>query len=141
MDTTAVSETSNWPLLAGSLVSWGLQGALSVQVYLYYTSFPNDPALRKWFVYGLFALEWVHTGCQTVGTFVTFTSSRPSAYGVATGTQTFMIGTLASTALISAIVQIFYAWRILIISERRLRIVAGIIITIACRGANGSVFC
>jgi len=46
-----------------------------VQVYLYYISFPNDPAARKWFVHGLFTLEWVHTVFQTVGTFVNFTSS------------------------------------------------------------------
>ncbi|KJA18758.1 hypothetical protein HYPSUDRAFT_916655 [Hypholoma sublateritium FD-334 SS-4] len=52
-------------LQLGSLFTWGLHGILSVQVYNYYLSFPNDPITRKLLVYSIWILETLHVGLAT----------------------------------------------------------------------------
>jgi hypothetical protein len=49
------------PLLLGYLFSYGLQGILIVQIYIYYTNFPNDRAWLKALVWMLFVVECLGT--------------------------------------------------------------------------------
>ncbi|KIM42385.1 hypothetical protein M413DRAFT_70622, partial [Hebeloma cylindrosporum] len=56
----------------GSLLTWGLQGVLCVQVYNYYLSFPRDPVYMKLLVYSSLALEISQTFMVTHDTFRIF---------------------------------------------------------------------
>ncbi|KAI0683984.1 hypothetical protein C8T65DRAFT_749113 [Cerioporus squamosus] len=53
------------PQLMGAFLSWGLQGVLTLQCYMYYTSFPQDRRLLKLLVWGTFIWEWVQIGLVT----------------------------------------------------------------------------
>ncbi|OBZ73414.1 hypothetical protein A0H81_07272 [Grifola frondosa] len=57
------------PQVLGFFLNWALQGVLTVQVYIYYLCFPNDPWYSKSFVFGLLAYEWVQTGLVTSAAF------------------------------------------------------------------------
>lgn len=48
-------------LFIGTLVTWGLQGILCVQVYNYHLAFPNDPLHMKALVYFSLCLELAQT--------------------------------------------------------------------------------
>ncbi|PPQ70985.1 hypothetical protein CVT24_009940 [Panaeolus cyanescens] len=48
-------------LFIGTLVTWGLQGVLCVQVYNYHLAFPNDPLHMKALVYFSLCLELAQT--------------------------------------------------------------------------------
>ncbi|KAF8157037.1 hypothetical protein B0H34DRAFT_658747 [Crassisporium funariophilum] len=56
------SNTQRHPFqLVGSLITWGLQGVLCVQVYNYYLSFPKDPIHMKLLVYFTLVIETAQT--------------------------------------------------------------------------------
>ncbi|KAJ7921752.1 hypothetical protein B0H13DRAFT_2655885 [Mycena leptocephala] len=56
----APHESSNGALLIGVLVSTFFQGILSVQAYIYYGSFPEDPLSLKVLVRFVWTLDFVH---------------------------------------------------------------------------------
>ncbi|KAK0468790.1 hypothetical protein IW261DRAFT_1573396 [Armillaria novae-zelandiae] len=60
------------PLIVGYLLHWGLFGALSVQVYLYYLAFPKDKKFAKYLVYGIYIVEFVQTVLFTHDAFAEF---------------------------------------------------------------------
>ncbi|SJK98153.1 uncharacterized protein ARMOST_01414 [Armillaria ostoyae] len=57
------------------LLHWGLFGTLSVQLYLYYLAFPKDRNFTKYFVYGVYIVEFVQT------MFVTYDALAMFGYG------------------------------------------------------------
>ncbi|SJL07388.1 uncharacterized protein ARMOST_10735 [Armillaria ostoyae] len=60
------------PYILGCLLNWGLFGALSVQLYLYYLAFPNDRRFTKYLVYGIYVVESVQTILVAHDAFATF---------------------------------------------------------------------
>ncbi|KAF7356064.1 ANK-REP-REGION domain-containing protein [Mycena venus] len=56
----APPDSSNGALLIGVLVSTFFQGILSVQAYIYYENFPEDPLLLKALVGFVWTLDFVH---------------------------------------------------------------------------------
>ncbi|KAF8902563.1 hypothetical protein CPB84DRAFT_1846215 [Gymnopilus junonius] len=60
------------PLLIGYLLNWGLEGVLSMQVYMYYLAFPQDPLSNKLLAYGIFIFETVQTILLTQTAFRSF---------------------------------------------------------------------
>ncbi|KAJ7347621.1 hypothetical protein DFH08DRAFT_868344 [Mycena albidolilacea] len=52
--------SSNGPMLIGVLVSTFFQGVLSVQAYIYYENFPEDPLSLKALVAFVWTLDFVH---------------------------------------------------------------------------------
>ncbi|KAF8728539.1 hypothetical protein AX14_006515 [Amanita brunnescens Koide BX004] len=48
-------------LFVGNIINLYLYGALTVQLYLYYTFFPKDSRIFKGVIYAVFLIETIHT--------------------------------------------------------------------------------
>ncbi|KAI3614954.1 hypothetical protein WG66_016821 [Moniliophthora roreri] len=105
-----------FPRLLGFAFNWGLIGALSVQVYLYYTAFKKDRIVFKTLVYGLFLLDWVQTISATydASQWFVFGWGEPEKLDLL---YTSFLNVPLLTSTIGAIVQIFFGWRIWTLSK------------------------
>ncbi|KAF8350387.1 hypothetical protein F5887DRAFT_299021 [Amanita rubescens] len=99
-------------LFAGNVVNLYLYGALTVQLYLYYTFFPKDSKLFKGVIYALFIIETIHTillicdlGLLLFGR-ITFPQTSHVVVPVCGGTAAFLT-------------QAMYAYRIHIITQQK----------------------
>ncbi|KAJ6546838.1 hypothetical protein B0H19DRAFT_1265828 [Mycena capillaripes] len=104
------------PLFLGTLINWALLGALVVQFYLYFIAFPKDQKRFKAFVVLIFIAEILQTLSDTHDTIRTF----GSGYGNwdlldVVGWSFFSVPIIGS--IIACGGQIFFAWRIYIISR------------------------
>ncbi|KAK0451652.1 hypothetical protein EV421DRAFT_1731468 [Armillaria borealis] len=102
-----------------ALLNWGLFGTLSVQLYLYYLAFPNDRRFTKYLVYGIYVIEFVQTMFITHDVFATF------GYGFGdmdalTAKHLYWFTVPIMSAIAAGIGQVFYAYRIFILSKSRI---------------------
>ncbi|EKM52241.1 uncharacterized protein PHACADRAFT_260480 [Phanerochaete carnosa HHB-10118-sp] len=107
------------PLLIGYLLNWGLYGVLSVQVYLYHLAFPNDSRIVKTLVYGVYLIETTQTILVTHDAF----NAYAKGYGDLTALGSAQLEWLAVpifSGIVSATVQMYYAYRVTILSGSRL---------------------
>ncbi|EED85508.1 predicted protein [Postia placenta Mad-698-R] len=112
------------PEFVGLLLDWGLQGALCSQTYFYYTSFPKDVTALKIFVGALFLAEWVQTILATTGISGNLFAENDAVANILPLT----VGVPVMSGIIAAAVQIFYAWRIFVLSvDKRSRYLAAAI--------------
>ncbi|SJL07003.1 uncharacterized protein ARMOST_10345 [Armillaria ostoyae] len=107
------------PIIVACLLNWGLFGTLSMQLYLYYLAFPNDRRLLKYLVYGIYTLEFVQTMIVAYDTFTVF------GYGfgdieVLTRMNHSWLTVPIMSAVAAGIGQVFYAYRIFILSKSRI---------------------
>ncbi|KAK0221087.1 hypothetical protein EDD85DRAFT_1028618 [Armillaria nabsnona] len=107
------------PLIVACLLNWGLFGTLSVQLYLYYLAFPHDRRLLKRLVYGIYTIEFVQMMIVTYDTFVTF------GYGFGdieapTRVEHCWLTVPIMSAVAAGVGQVFYAYRIFILSKSRI---------------------
>ncbi|PBK84751.1 hypothetical protein ARMGADRAFT_893202, partial [Armillaria gallica] len=103
----------------GCLLNWGLFGTLSVQLYLYYLAFPNDRRFIKYLVYGIYVIEFVETMLVAHDMFATF----GYGFGDMDALNKMTLYWLASpiiSAVVSCAGQVFYAYRIFIVSKSRI---------------------
>ncbi|KAH8079095.1 hypothetical protein BXZ70DRAFT_1012681 [Cristinia sonorae] len=104
------------PLLLGHLFNWGLFGVLVVQCYIYYLAFPKDRPLSKSIVWFTFTIEVLQTVLSTRDAFRNFGSGWGNMAELdAVGWLWFSVPVLGS--IISCLGQVFYAWRIWILSD------------------------
>jgi len=104
------------PVLFAHLFNWGLYGVLTVQVYLYYIAFPKDHRGLKCVVAAVYALELTQTILLTHDAF------RVYAKGWGNPVELDSIGLYwlnipVLSGFISSLTQLFYAWRIYILSR------------------------
>jgi len=118
------------PLLVGSFVNWGLQGSLTLQVYIYALLYTRDPAAFKYFVYTLFTVECLQTVILSTGVFALVVDTT-NDHGYSNAITLFDYGIPVICTTICAMVQIFYAWRIWVLSRRKLRILTGVVVMLA----------
>ncbi|KAJ7704189.1 hypothetical protein B0H14DRAFT_3526763 [Mycena olivaceomarginata] len=116
------------PLLLVYLLSWGLFGTLTVQVYFFYLAFPRDKRSNKILVYTVYLIELAQTIWLTHDAFAIF------GYGFADFsalTKVYFEWLLVpvTSGLVAFISQSFYAYRVYVLSGSR--IVPFIIVTIA----------
>ncbi|KAK0241066.1 hypothetical protein EDD85DRAFT_388161 [Armillaria nabsnona] len=112
-------EQLSGPLIVASLLHWGLFGTLSVQLYLYYLAFPNDKKFIKYLVYGIYIVEFVQTILASHDAFATF------GYGFGdldalTDVHFYWLIVPIMSAVIACVGQVFYAYRIFILSKSRI---------------------
>ncbi|KAJ7684446.1 hypothetical protein DFH06DRAFT_7258 [Mycena polygramma] len=112
------------PLFVGTILNWTLLGSLAVQFYLYFIAFPKDELRFKLLVTLIFLLELLQTLSDTHDTIKVF----GAGYGNwslldEVGWSFFSVPIVGS--LIACAGQIFFAWRIYIISHKL--IIPGII--------------
>ncbi|KAK0498701.1 hypothetical protein EDD18DRAFT_47035 [Armillaria luteobubalina] len=112
-----VAELSG-PFIVGALLNWGLFGTLSVQLYLYYLAFPNDRRITKYLVYGIYVIESGQTILVAHDTFAAFGYGFGDI-GALTGTNFNWLTGPIMGAVAACIGQIFYAYRIFIVSKSR----------------------
>ncbi|KAI0630713.1 hypothetical protein C8Q77DRAFT_222015 [Trametes polyzona] len=128
------------PQLLGFFFDWALQGVLSVQIYFYYLLFPEDPLPTKILVYGTFVYEWVQTALITQTAFDIDVYQFGDRVSLTTYHNTWFSVTIMC-AVISAVVQGYFAWRIYKFSCSG--ILAGVIIFLAfgqmCAGITGGI--
>ncbi|KAJ7025966.1 hypothetical protein C8F04DRAFT_1238866 [Mycena alexandri] len=119
------------PLFIGNILNWMLMGALVLQLNTYYQLFTNDKLQLRILVYGLFLLDLAQTVIGThLGWFFIVTNwGNPASFDIVPWSAA-MIPILCG--LIAAVVQIFYAWRIWVLTPNRvMRTGAGLIVVIA----------
>ncbi|KAJ7156523.1 hypothetical protein C8R43DRAFT_1234758 [Mycena crocata] len=99
------------PILAGTQFNWALLGTLTLQVYIFSISFPNERIGIKALVYGIYFLDVVQTAISTHFAYAMLVEGwgNPS---VLTDLPWSSTAIPIFTGLISASVQIFFAWRI-----------------------------
>ncbi|KAK0237564.1 hypothetical protein EDD85DRAFT_547958 [Armillaria nabsnona] len=107
------------PYIVGCLLNWGLFGTLSAQLYLYYLAFPNDRRFTKYTVYGIYVIEFGQTILVAYGMFATF------GYGFGdmdalTSMHSYWLVDIIMSAVVSSVGQVFYAYRIFIVSKSRI---------------------
>ncbi|KIK01544.1 hypothetical protein K443DRAFT_678306 [Laccaria amethystina LaAM-08-1] len=124
-------------LLVSAFLSWGLLGILALQVYTFYIAFPNDRFLAKFLVYGIFVCEAVQTFIITHDTFQVFVVNFGDLHSMdSMHTNWFSIP--IAGGITGCIGQLFFAYRINMISETRV-VPITIIILSAASGVSALV--
>ncbi|KAK0223781.1 hypothetical protein IW262DRAFT_1458824 [Armillaria fumosa] len=107
------------PYIVGALLNWGLFGTLSVQLYLYYLAFPNDRQFVKCLVYGIYIIEFGQTILVAHDAFAMFGYGFGDMDALTRMNFFWLIGPIMS-AVASCVGQVFYAYRIYILSKSRI---------------------
>ncbi|KAJ7127438.1 hypothetical protein C8R43DRAFT_1027992 [Mycena crocata] len=129
------------PILIGTQLNWGLFGLLTVQVYLFHVSFPEESLGIKALVYTLFLLDSLQTAFATHFAFDILVTGwgNPSTFVRLPWTSCTLP---VMAGLVAAIVQIYFAWRIHALRGKSIyvRIICGIIVVTALmQGLSGMV--
>ncbi|KAF7311189.1 hypothetical protein MKEN_01020400 [Mycena kentingensis (nom. inval.)] len=133
MDVSSMAqfEVFTAPILAGTQFNWLLQGTLIVQVYKFHVTFPKERRWVKTLVYTLFVLELAQTAITSHFAYQVLVSSwgNPTVFSILPWSS---LAIPIFTGIISAAVQMFYAWRIYYLKGERLwaRVVCGIIVLV-----------
>ncbi|ESK85585.1 hypothetical protein Moror_9999, partial [Moniliophthora roreri MCA 2997] len=117
------------PLLIGYMLNWGLYGVLSVQVYLYWTAFPNDDLLSQTLVYGLYLLETAQTVLLTRDAFKAFVFGFGNAVSLAK-VHNLWFNTYFLDALVALVFQVYFANRIRLLLPKS-KVIPGIIVLLS----------
>ncbi|KAJ7467581.1 hypothetical protein FB451DRAFT_1092766, partial [Mycena latifolia] len=104
------------PVLLADVLHWGLFGALTVQLYLYYEAFPNDRLPTKCLVYGVYAIELVETILITHDAFASFGYGFGSLAAL-TKIDFDWLDIPIMGGLVAFLGQSFYAYRIYVLSK------------------------
>ncbi|KAK0451668.1 hypothetical protein EV421DRAFT_1898603 [Armillaria borealis] len=107
------------PYIAGALLNWGLFGTLSVQLYLYYLAFPNDRRFIKYLVYGIYVVEFGQTMLVAHDTFAIFGYGFGDLDVMDKINFYWLVGPIMG-GVASCVGQVFYAYRIYILSKSRI---------------------
>jgi len=106
------------PLFLAHCFNWGLFGLLTLQVYMYYGSFVNDPCNHKTLVYTVYLLDAASIALSTYSGYWVFVTNWGNA-AVFHGLGWSWATVPASTGLIALIVQTFYAYRVFRVSQKK----------------------
>ncbi|KAJ6610278.1 hypothetical protein B0H10DRAFT_1811930 [Mycena sp. CBHHK59/15] len=113
------------------LADWGLFGALTVQLYLYYQAFPNDRWFTKCLVYTVYSIQVVQIVMTTIDAFRIFGYGFRDVSAL-TKVNFSWFSVPVIIGLVSFIVQSFYAFRIYVLSRSRIIpvLIVGVHVTI-----------
>ncbi|KAJ7467570.1 hypothetical protein FB451DRAFT_1401572 [Mycena latifolia] len=104
------------PVLLADVLHWGLFGALTVQLYLYYEAFPHDRLPTKCLVYGVYAIELVETILITHDAFASFGYGFGSLAAL-TRIDFDWLDIPIMSGLVAFLGQSFYAYRVYVLSK------------------------
>jgi len=107
------------PMFIGCVLNWGLYGVLSVQVYMYYLSFPNDRWIPKALVYTLYLIETAQVIIVTNDSFDTYARGFGNLDSLAS-VKLEWLAVPVLCGIVSCAVQLYYAYRLLLLSGSRL---------------------
>ncbi|KAK7034667.1 hypothetical protein VNI00_012309 [Paramarasmius palmivorus] len=115
------------PLMLGYMLSWGLLGILSVQIYLYYTAFPKDPLKFKVLVYFIYILDVVQTIMFTHDAFERFVYGFGNPLAVISPNLLWFSSPFID-GLVGLLVQLQYTYRIFKLSPETKWVLAPILL-------------
>ncbi|KAH8088914.1 hypothetical protein BXZ70DRAFT_499772 [Cristinia sonorae] len=107
------------PLLIGHLLNGVLYGVLTVQVYLYYVSFPGDSCRMKIVVALVYLLETTQLIIASYDAFRMFSINWGNPEGI-DDMGLLWLSMPVLIGMISCLSQMFYCWRIYGMSQNRL---------------------
>jgi len=106
------------PVLFGTLWNWTLYGVLVVQTYVYSYNFPEDKKLLKLLVYAMFLFETLQTALSGVDLYYRFASGFGNMDRLRDPyVNAFDVPIMG--AIVSETVQIFFAYRVWVLSNRK----------------------
>ncbi|KAJ7700835.1 hypothetical protein B0H17DRAFT_1046778 [Mycena rosella] len=104
------------PMFIGTLLNWALFGVLLVQIYLYFLAFPKDRLSVKLLIGFILVAEILQTLGDTRNAIRIFGSEWGNLDALDdVGWAWFSVPVMGST--VSAVGQLFYAWRIYVIGR------------------------
>lgn len=124
------------PLLLAYLFHWGLFGALSVQLYNYHATFPDDSRISKTIVYGVYLIELAQTFIITRDCFTAYAIGFGDLNALNEILLLWLSGPVL-TGIVSCTVQLYYAYRVFVLSKSR--VLLGVISTISLLQATSSI--
>ncbi|CAL1705805.1 unnamed protein product [Somion occarium] len=131
--TPHLSVLTSGPPLVGAYLAWGSVGILLVQVYIYHIFFPSDAVGYKSLVYFVFIAECAQTFLLSAEAFENYVY----LFGSPKSWTSYPISWLAVPVIggiISAVVQLMFAWCLWLLSNSRILI--GFIVPLAlCQSA------
>ncbi|KII84926.1 hypothetical protein PLICRDRAFT_45769 [Plicaturopsis crispa FD-325 SS-3] len=99
------------PVFVGSVLNWGLLGTLTVQVYIYSTASTKDRLAFKILVYGVYILDLVQTVLAAHASWALLVAGWGNPLVLVF--SPWSVATIPiMSGIISAIVQLYFAWRI-----------------------------
>ncbi|KAJ8456435.1 hypothetical protein ONZ45_g18721 [Pleurotus djamor] len=104
------------PLFVGAIINWFLFGVLCVQGYIYSLHCSNDRVMIKATVILVFAMDIAQTGLATDWSWKTLVQHWGDPT-ILSQPPPDSISITIMAALVSAVVQFFFAWRIWILNE------------------------
>ncbi|KAJ6594871.1 hypothetical protein B0H19DRAFT_1247507 [Mycena capillaripes] len=108
------------PMLLGHLFNYALLGCVAIQVYVYALAFPEDKIVVKALVYSVFFLDLLQTGFATHYAWYVLAGGWGDPAALLSTPWT--LATISPlTALVAFLVQLFYLWRIWVISRGQKR--------------------
>ncbi|KAH9916811.1 uncharacterized protein B0H18DRAFT_60302 [Fomitopsis serialis] len=106
------------PQLLGAFFNWDLLGVITLQCYSYYDNFKTNRLSLKCLVLSVLIFEWVQTGLITADEMRIYVYDHGNVISVLAFHSTWFSVTIMS-GLISAVVQMFFAWRVFKLSRSR----------------------
>ncbi|KAH9039087.1 hypothetical protein EDB85DRAFT_2141339 [Lactarius pseudohatsudake] len=107
------------PMILGALWNWTLYGVLVVQTYVYSYNFPGDKTLLKLLVYSVFLVETVQTALTGADLYYWFGSGFGHLDHLTVHLSGFDVPIIGS--VVSLTVQVFFVYRIWVLSGRSSR--------------------
>ncbi|KIP12185.1 hypothetical protein PHLGIDRAFT_98571 [Phlebiopsis gigantea 11061_1 CR5-6] len=122
------------------MLNWGLFGALSIQVYWYYVSFPHDGRLPKYMVYGIYVIEFAQTVLVSHDAFTAYAKFYGNLNEL-NAMQNEWLTVPVMSSIVSCSVQMYYAYRLFILTKSWLLVsaVCAIAVTQATAGIIAGV--
>ncbi|KAF8873391.1 hypothetical protein BD779DRAFT_298486 [Infundibulicybe gibba] len=106
------------PLLIGFLLNSCFFGVLTVQIYIYFSSFPKDRIRTKFLVGGVYLAEITQTILTVYDAYVVFVTGCGDV-AVPTRVRTIWIYSFVLAPIVAFAVQVFYAHRISTLYQSR----------------------
>ncbi|KAK0459316.1 uncharacterized protein EV420DRAFT_315030 [Desarmillaria tabescens] len=107
------------PMIVAYFFHWALFGTLSLQLYLYYLAFPKDKKSTKYFVYGIYVAEFAQTMLVAHDAFAVFGYGFGDIEALTRMNSNWLTVPVMSAAA-ACVAQVFYAYRIFILSKSRI---------------------
>jgi len=114
------------PMLLGALWNWTLYGVLIVQLYVYSYNFQRDRTLLKLLVYSVFLVETAQTALTGVDLYYWFVSGFGNLDHISSPYLSAFAGPIIGS-IVSLTVQLFFVYRIWVLSGRTSRVLCLII--------------
>lgn len=122
-----IAEDEQGPMFIGFIFNTTLLGLLSLQVHAYSRAYKSDAQWIRIFVYSLYTINVLNTVFIAIYLYTAVIIHFGDEHYLATATWAFDT-TPAMTGIIAAMVQLFYAWRLTILT-RSFTVPAAIVVT------------